>query len=156
MRNLIDIFQRQRAKQHWMEDGDRNAKFFHRVANARRKLNAIQNIVVDGERHVEDSFVEGAIDHFYEKLYHENFSTRPFLEDISYNTISLEDAMELEIEFFEEEAWKAIDLGKEKVLGPDGFNISFFQHCWSIGSVVKGEVMGFFADFRKKDLFEKR
>jgi len=57
--------------------------FFHRVANVKRKFNSIQNIVVDGERHVEYSFVRGAIVHFYEKLYREKFSSTPFLEGIS-------------------------------------------------------------------------
>jgi len=110
-----------------MEDGDRNTKFFHRVANCRRKFNAIESIEVEGDLHVDDSSIKGAIVQFYEKLYHENFSSRPFLEEISYSSISLEDAGKLKKEFSEEEVWKAInDLGKEKALGPDGFNIAFF------------------------------
>jgi len=62
----MEIFWRQRAKQHWTEDGDRNTKFFHRVASVRRKFNAMQNIVMDGKPHVEDSSVKGVIVHFYE------------------------------------------------------------------------------------------
>jgi len=61
---------------------------------------------VDGELHVYDSYVKGAMVHFYEKLYHENFPSRPFLEGISYSSISLEDAIELEKDFSEEEIWK--------------------------------------------------
>ena len=83
--------------------------------------------MVEGELHVDDSFVKGAIVQLYEKLYHKNSSSRPFLEGISYSAISLEDAEELEKEFFEEEVWKAIDLGKEKAPEPDGFNIIFFS-----------------------------
>jgi len=48
VRSQIDLFWRQRAKQHWMEDGDRNTKFFHRVASMRRRFNAIDKIVVEG------------------------------------------------------------------------------------------------------------
>ena len=90
-----------------MEDGDDNKKFFHKVANSGRKFNAIQNIVVDGELHVEDSRVKAAIVHFYEKFYHKNFTSRLFLEGISYNSISLEDVVVLEKDFSEEEVWKA-------------------------------------------------
>jgi len=49
------------------------------------------------------SLVKGAIVQFYEKLYHEDVSSRPFLEDISYSSIDLEDALELVKEFSEEE-----------------------------------------------------
>jgi len=86
-----------------MEDGDRNTKFFHRVASMRRRFNAIDKIVVEGELHGDVSSVKGAIVQFYEKLYHEDVSSRPFLEGISYSSIDLEDASELVKEFSEEE-----------------------------------------------------
>jgi len=44
-----------------MENGDRNTSFFHRVANSRRKFNAIESIEVEGDLHVDDSSVKGAI-----------------------------------------------------------------------------------------------
>jgi len=73
------------------------------------------------------------------------------VEGISYYSIGEEEASELVEEFSEEEVWKAInDLGKDKAPGPDGFNISFFPHCWS---VVKRDIMGFFADFHKNGCF---
>ena len=89
MHNWIDIFWQKRANQQWIEDHNCNTKFFHRVANSRGKSNAIQNIVVDGELHIEGYFVKGAIVHFFAKLRHENFPSRPFLEGFSYNTITL-------------------------------------------------------------------
>jgi len=103
VRSQIDIFWRQRAKQHWMEDGDRNTKFSNRVASMRRRFNAIKKIVVEGELHGYASSMKGAIVQFYEKLYHEDVSSRPFLEGISYGSIDLEDAWELEKEFPEDE-----------------------------------------------------
>jgi len=44
VRKSIDIFWRQRAKQQWIQDSDRNTKFFQQVANRRRKFNAIHKI----------------------------------------------------------------------------------------------------------------
>ncbi|XP_031131809.1 uncharacterized protein LOC116033190 [Ipomoea triloba] len=44
---LIDqqnIFWRQRAKQHWLQCGDRNTKFFHLYASARRRKNRITRL----------------------------------------------------------------------------------------------------------------
>jgi len=133
-------------------DGDRNTKFFHQVANRRRKFNTICNIKVDGECFV-DAPMKNAIVQFYDHLYHEDHPVRPFLGGIAFNAISLEDARDLVKDFTEDEVWKAItDLGKEKALGPDGFNIAFFHHCWSI---VKEELMGFFADFHRNGVFKK-
>ena len=61
VRSQIDLFWRQRAKQHWIEDGERNTKFFHRVASMRRRFNAIDKIVVEGELHSDVSSVKDAI-----------------------------------------------------------------------------------------------
>jgi len=39
-----DAYWRQRAKTHWYRDGDRNTKFFHALATARRKVNRITSL----------------------------------------------------------------------------------------------------------------
>ena len=91
MNRELPKVRRQRAKQHWMEDGDRNTKLFHRVATMRRRFNAIEKIVVEGELRDDVSSVKGAIVQFYEKLYHKDVSSRPFLKGISYSSIDLED-----------------------------------------------------------------
>jgi len=113
-----------------MQQGDRNTKFFHRVANNKRKFNAIGTIKVNGQAFGDDSSMKNAIVHFLENLLHDNRTQRPLLDGISYDTISMEDAFDLVREFLEEEVRNAInDLGKEKAPRPDGFNIVFFQHC---------------------------
>ena len=144
VRGSLDIYWRQRAKQHLLVDGDRNTKFFHQVANRRRKFNTIHKIKVDGECFVDAALVKNAIVQFYERLYHDDQPVRLFLGGIAFNAISLEDARDLVEDFTEDEVWKAItELGKEKAPGPDGFNVAFFQHCWSI---VK-EVLDFLLTF---------
>ena len=94
-RSWMDIFWRQRAKQHWIKFGDRNTKFFPRVANFRRKFNAILKIKVDDLVFDEDSAVKGAIVHYYESLSHEEHPLRPLLDEISYNSIIIDDALVL-------------------------------------------------------------
>jgi len=86
MRNWKDIFWRQRAKQQWMQQGDRNTKFFHRVANNKRKFNAIRNIKVNGQVFGDVVSMKNAIVHFYENLLHDNHAQRPFLDGISCDT----------------------------------------------------------------------
>ena len=97
--------------------------------------------------------MKNAIVHFYENLFHDSHAQRPFLDGISYATISSEDSLELVRAFSEEEVRNAInDLGKEKAPGPDGFNIAFFQHCWD---AVKRDLMVFFSDFHARGVFHK-
>ena len=79
VRKSIDIFWRQRAKQQWIEDGDRNTRFFHQVANRRRKFNAIHKIQVDGEFYVDAASARNAIVNFYENLYYDDQPSRFFL-----------------------------------------------------------------------------
>ena len=97
--------------------------------------------------------MKNAIVQFYENLLHDEHQQRPLIGGISYDTISTEDALELEKEFSEEEVRSAInELGKEKAPDPDGFSIAFFQSCWE---VVKGDMMGLFSDFHMKGVFQK-
>jgi len=56
--------------------------------------------------------------------------TWPSLEQIDYDSISLDNDLKLEEDFSQGGLWNAInDLGKVKTLSPDGFDIAFFQHC---------------------------
>ena len=64
----MDKFLEATTKQHWIKFGDRNTKFFHRVANSRRNFNTILGIKVDELVFDEDSTVKGAIAHYYESL----------------------------------------------------------------------------------------
>lgn len=40
-----DIKQKQRAKQHWLQNGDKNMRFYHLHANQKRKINKISQIM---------------------------------------------------------------------------------------------------------------
>ena len=79
VRGSLDIYWCQRAKQHWLVDGGRNTKFFHQVANRRRKFNTIHKIKMASECFADAASVKNAIVQFYDHLYHEDHPVRPFL-----------------------------------------------------------------------------
>ena len=59
----------------------------------------------------------------------------------------------METPFFEEEVLVALsNLSGDKALGPNGFSLAFWQHCWDF---VKLEVMGFLAEFYGLGSFER-
>jgi len=112
----IDIYWCQRAKQHWIIDGDHKTNFFHQATN-RRKFNVIHKIKVDDEPLVHVAVEKNAIAHFYGNLYHEDPPSRPFL-DGAFASISHDDARDLEKDFTENEVQNAItDLRNEKARG---------------------------------------
>ena len=34
----------------WLKEGDRNTRFFHRMANAHKRRNLLQNIIINGKK----------------------------------------------------------------------------------------------------------
>ena len=99
VQSSIDIYWRQRAKQQWIVDGDRNTKIFHQMANRRRKFNAIHKIKVDRELYVDAVLVNNAIVHFYENLYYEDQPSSLFLDGIAFASLSLDSVKDLEKDF---------------------------------------------------------
>jgi hypothetical protein len=93
-----------------------------------------------------------AKDHFYQH-FSEEWSNRPFLEGITFPSISPEDNAALLEPFHEEEIKETIwSCDGNKSPGPDGFNLNFLKVCWPI---VKKDIMAFFNEFHDNAYFPK-
>ncbi|WMV55390.1 hypothetical protein MTR67_048775 [Solanum verrucosum] len=71
---------RQRSRAVWLKQGDRNTSFFHKTANAHRRVNTIDKIKVRDELLTEPAEIQKEITEYYEKLYAETEDWRPDLE----------------------------------------------------------------------------
>jgi len=69
----------------WILEDDQNTKFFHRLANIKKKFNAIQSICVHGACFDDIPAVKGVIVNFYYELYREDHLGRSFLKGLSYD-----------------------------------------------------------------------
>ena len=53
--SLEEISWRQKSRMLWIKEGDNNTKFFHKMANSRRRFNHLSFLEVDGVIYEEES-----------------------------------------------------------------------------------------------------
>ncbi|WMV42421.1 hypothetical protein MTR67_035806 [Solanum verrucosum] len=121
-----EIRWRQRSRIQWLKQRDKNTKFFHRVATSQKRYNSIESLLVDGCNTNDPSVIKETIKSFYQNLYTEPEEWRPELQLQGITTISVEEQIELEGPFEEEEILGCLNLcAMKKAPGPDGFPMSF-------------------------------
>jgi exonuclease III len=144
---------RQKSRSKWIQEGDSNTRFFHASVKGRRRRNQIVKLKKGG------GWIEGveeikneAKDHF-SKHFTEEWTSRPFLQGIEFNSLSAEENESLLAPFDEEEVRETIwSCDGNKSPGPDGFNLNFFKACWCI---VKHDVLAFLNEFHVNAILPK-
>jgi hypothetical protein len=144
---------RQKSRIRWLKEGDKCTKFFHQVANANRRNNSIESMVVNGMSTSDPATISDHIVNFYDTLFTEPLSWRPRLDNLEFDMLSDVEASSLEEPFEEREVWEVIKgMDRDKAPGPDGFSMAFFQECWG---VIKGDVLAVFSEFHDRGEFVK-
>ncbi|KAK2370479.1 hypothetical protein QL285_083528 [Trifolium repens] len=129
-----EAFWKQRAKMHWLKEGDLNTKFFHMSATARSKVKKIEKLRNDDDELItgQHNLCEVAQNYFQELFSSKGGSLDPVLSLISPR-VSTEDNASLEATITKEEVRVALfQMHPDKSPGPDGFNPAFYQHFWEI------------------------
>ena len=145
---------RQKSRETWLKEGDRNMGFFHRMANAHRRRNYLKSISINDRKLDTEAEIKEGLVNAYQNLLSDPGGWRPPLPDLALNEIGHEEAAKLEEMFSEEEIWAAVSgLNSEKAPGPDGFPIAFWFFSWDF---VKNEVLGFFKEFHEQGRFVKQ
>jgi hypothetical protein len=131
----LSVIQRSRARQRsritWLRHGDANTKFFHIMANQRRKKH-IHSLQTDEGLAVTQADKQRAVlDHFNKQLgSYVPRSCTLNLENLGWASRSLQ---HLEAPISEVELRSIIQsMPKEKALGLDDFIRKFFSLCWGI------------------------
>ncbi|KAK1284157.1 hypothetical protein QJS10_CPB21g01155 [Acorus calamus] len=137
---LEEVEWRQKSRAIWLREGDNNTKYFHKVANQRRRINKIVQLEVEGEEEIKKAMVE----HF-SGAFRKQRGWCPLWVDEELGRIPDQCLQSLEARFTEKEV-KEVIFGAEvdKAPGPDGFGLQFFQEFWE---AVKDDIMEMFDDF---------
>ncbi|KAG7967737.1 hypothetical protein I3843_08G114300 [Carya illinoinensis] len=150
---MEEISWRQKSRALWLRERDKCTQFFHRVANAHRRFNAVESMNINVENISDQEVIKEHVVGHFQHLLSEPHEWRPTLDDLAFEAIDQTSRAWLERPFEEEEVHQVIKkMNKDKAPGPDGFTMAFFQFCWE---VVREEVMLVFHEFFMYGKFEK-
>ncbi|KAJ9536659.1 LOW QUALITY PROTEIN: hypothetical protein OSB04_un000132 [Centaurea solstitialis] len=134
---------RQRAKVHWLREGDSNTRFFHNVVRERRHINQVRSVCTSEGVFVYDEDVPSAfIDHLKGYMGSCDDSVDPVIPtDCFQNRLSLADALFMIRPILDSEIRDAMfQIGKDKALV-----LMFFKAAWEvIGSDITIAIHNFF------------
>ena len=65
---MEEVHWRQKSRELWLKEGDRNTSFFHRMANAHCRNNSLDRIMINGEWLTEDQEVREGIVNAFQNL----------------------------------------------------------------------------------------
>ena len=151
--SMEEVHWRQLSRELWLREGDRNTGFFHRMANAHRRINAMSKIMINGVRLTEDQDMREGIANAYQQLLSESPGWKADIGGLLLNQISPSEADGIEVPFSETEIFTALmGMNGDKAPGPDGFTIAFWQNSWE---TVKEDLLGLFKEFHDQNSFIK-
>ncbi|KAH9695348.1 putative reverse transcriptase/RNA-dependent DNA polymerase [Citrus sinensis] len=151
-----EIFWKQRSRADWLKEGDKNTKFFHAKASARRKKNRIGGILDEQGKWTEDSDeVERIFCEHFTTLFSTTAPTAEQMDAAFKDTsakVNEEMNFQLDAPFMEEEIVEALaQMCPTKAPGPDGLPAAFFQKHW--GSVKEGVITTCLHILNDKEVF---
>ena len=117
---------RQKSREVWLKEGDRNTIFFHKMANCHRRRNEIRRMRFNGVWVKEEENLQQKIVLAFQTLLTDPGDWRANVEGLSFCSMNDQEAAMSEEPFLEEEIVGALkDLYGEKAPGLDGFMGAF-------------------------------
>jgi hypothetical protein len=122
----------------WLEGGDKNTRFFHKFASARRSKKQMWDIEdEDGTKHhAQEAIKEAAAQHFkafFQVPNAPSLNAQVELASRFPNMVTAEEALALESPCTKEELLTVLKgFKREKSPGPDGWSVELYLHFFDI------------------------
>ncbi|GAU45528.1 hypothetical protein TSUD_400750 [Trifolium subterraneum] len=123
---------KQRAKMHWLQEGDMNTRFFHMSATVRSKKKKVTKLIANNgtEAHTQEELCEVAKSYFDTLFKSRDGDHNPVLNLIP-PTVTDDDNFVLTAPITKVEIQQALfQMHPDKSPGPDRFNPAFYQRFW--------------------------
>lgn len=120
----------EKARCLWQNMGDKNTRFFHKLAESRSYSNNVSALLINGKCESDSSKLTDHVMDFYKSLYFKYLISRLGLPDMDLNSLTPNQSADLEKPFSIEEIKFSLDkLATNKCPSPDGFPLKFYQLC---------------------------
>ncbi|XP_058082436.1 uncharacterized protein LOC131230548 [Magnolia sinica] len=144
-----EVFWKQKSRNAWLDEGDRNTSFFHTSVTERTRRATIHSITLDDGTVLtnQEDIKVAAVSYFQTLFQEEEVSfTADFLCFIPHCVLPQDNAS-LQFPPSREEVYSALkSIPKDGAAGPDGFSASFFIECWNnVGKDVHKAAKAMFA-----------
>ncbi|PNX91512.1 CNGC5-like protein [Trifolium pratense] len=123
---------KQRAKIHWLKEGDMNTSFFHKSATARHKKKKVSKLVDEGgtEVHTQEELCE-VVKQYFDDIFKPKSGEQEPVFNLIQRRVTAEDNIYLVAPITKVEIQQALfQMQPDKSPGPDGFNPAFYQRFW--------------------------
>ena len=98
---IEETYWRQKSREIWLKEGDRNTRFFHKMANSRKRRNHLSKLRINGVRTTEEGTLKQDIVRAFKSLLLDPGDWKANLEGLPLSSISELNAINLEQPFSE-------------------------------------------------------
>ncbi|XP_058775831.1 uncharacterized protein LOC131650117 [Vicia villosa] len=126
--NVKECMLKLKSRQLWLQEGDKNSRFYHNSIKDRLRRNSITSLEGRNGRVEGVANIKSEVFSYFQVFFKEENSERPIPENLNLNSLSGGDAEWLERPFTEEGVREAVwAYDDSKSPGPDGFSLEIFK-----------------------------